>query len=156
MWSHVTHVCILHVCGCFFHSWFKKNNKILDFAVSVWSLKLCLLFNSEWNDGGGEEASPPEGAGQSFERRSQASSDGAERRAADSEVSVNTSQTFCATSYTPVTFWNVTMCLPSWTLFGFFPTRIEFTQNQTRCAILHLLTSSTSYNIHTERCCHSL
>lgn len=46
-----------------------------------------LSLPAERDDGGGEEASPPEGAGQSLERRSQAAPDRAEGRAADPEVS---------------------------------------------------------------------
>lgn len=46
-----------------------------------------LSLTAERDDGRGEEASPPEGAGQPPERRSQAASDGAEGGAADPEVS---------------------------------------------------------------------
>lgn len=55
--------------------------------MCVWSLTR-LLSNLERDDCGGEEAGSPEGVGQSLERRSQASPDGAERGAADSEVSL--------------------------------------------------------------------
>lgn len=63
----------------------------LALVVSVWSLSRVCCWSPERDDGGGEEAGPPEGAGQSLERRSQAPSDGAEGRAADPEVSVQTS-----------------------------------------------------------------
>lgn len=57
------------------------------FAEPGTSLSCARLSDLEWDDGGGEEAGAPEGAGQQPERRSQAAADRAEGRAADPEVS---------------------------------------------------------------------
>lgn len=82
----MSHIRTLHVCFSFSHSflfWLETRCPPRFRAVAQSSLSLA----AERDDGGGEEASPPEGAGQSPERGSQAASDRAEGGAADPEVS---------------------------------------------------------------------
>lgn len=79
---------ILHVC-CFVVFLLIMFHTILRSGVGTLprrSRRVCCQ-TPERDDGGGEAASPPEGAGQQSERRGPAPTDGAEGRAADSEVS---------------------------------------------------------------------
>lgn len=82
----MSHIRILHVCFSFSHTSFSDLKRVLPCFCDI--TQSSLLLTAERDDSGGKETSAPEGAGQSFERRSQAASDGAEGRAADPEVSV--------------------------------------------------------------------